>query len=427
MQDHARVQAVIDLVEEVHHSLEQKGPAADMLVRQYFRSRRYAGSRDRRLITDMLYNIIRGWGSFRASMEEFSARKMVLAFLISNGTAREEIDTYFGGATHGPAPLTPEEQCYLDHLKIPERRCPEWMENRLRGRFGEELDEALSALNERAPLNLRVNTLKTNRENVCAILREHNIDGMPGQWGPQALIVPTNTRIRDLDLYKKGLVEFQDEAAQIAVSLCGLVPGQQVVDFCAGGGGKSLAAAAVMQNRGQICAFDISKARLADLKPRAKRAGVHILQSRGLAQTEAERQKQLAPVRGKMDRVLVDVPCSGSGTWRRNPEAKWRLEEKDLMFYVHLQQEILDQAWPLVREGGRLVYMTCSLFEEENENQVEQFLRRHKTAVLKDYRDTAPGRFPETFSLMAPCLLLVPHRHGTDGFFVAIMEKKTVS
>ena len=423
----ARIQSVIELIDRLGQSFSSEGASADVLLRQYFQTRRYAGSKDRRAVSRLYYQIIRHWGGLQQTCGNPDARRMVMAGLIylheaDAGHVRE----LFSGQNHGPEALSTEEDTFLEKLlaqPFSDMLYPDWMEKSLRGRFGEELEKAVSALNDRANVGLRVNLLKGDRAAAQKALAEAHIETAPGQWASTSLILEEQVQLRDLAAYKQGLIEVQDEAAQLAVELADIQPGQQVMDYCAGAGGKTLAAAAFMHNKGQIYALDVSKARLNELKPRAKRAGVHVVQTLLLGHSPAKREKQLEEYVGKMDRLLLDVPCSGSGTWRRNPESKWRLSPEKLAEYCTIQKELLAEAWGYVKPGGRLVYMTCSVFPEENEEQINDFMTSTEGAKLLDYKDFISGNCPQSLSGLNGTLQLSPHKHNCDGFFVAILER----
>ena len=443
----ARIQAAIEIVDQVARSLDNDGPSADVLIRKYFRTRRYAGSKDRRAVTDLVYRIIRNWGFLHDSAAGDSRRMMLLTL---KDTAA------FTGQDHAPAEVTEAEQQFLSahHEQKPCHllNYPAWLENRLRDRFGEDFAAELEQLNGRAPFDLRVNLGKAGISAVEAVLKADGMDYHPGKWAKTALVLVDNPRIEGWDIYKNGLVEIQDEAAQLAVELCDIKPGQQVMDLCAGAGGKTLAAAAYMENHGQIYAYDNNARRLRDLKPRAKRANARIIQGRHLDTAGGKRQKILSVhidykggasdasggnssrsgsdgssphqiKKGRMDRVMLDVPCSGSGVWRRNPELKWRLDAEKLAQYCRIQQNLLIEGWQFVKQGGRLIYMTCSLFDDENEGQVTAFLKTTENARLVPYTDIYRQGGLKTLSSLPECLALSPASHGTDGFFIAILEK----
>lgn len=408
----ARIEAVIDLTAQVAHSLKENGPAADVIVRKFFSTRRYAGSKDRRRITDLLYEIIRRWG-FLADISDNKPRLMVMAVLKQ---MEDDPVKYFTGESHAPDQLNDEEKKFLENMPVEleehqKLNYPKWMETALKERFGKKFKEEISALNERAPLTLRI---ARNSEKIIAFLDEKNITYRRGIHSNSALIIEEQQQIRDWPIYRDGLVEIQDEAAQLAVKYVELKPGQQVMDLCAGAGGKALAAAGYMKNKGQIYAFDIHESRLKELKVRAKRARQHIFQSFVL--TSKNRSEKLAEFKEKMDRVIVDVPCSGTGTWRRNPESKWRVTPTLLKEYIITQSALLEEAWQAVKPSGRVAYMTCSILKSENEDQISSFLTKHQDALLVPIRKNGIEQLDGT-------LQLSPYSRGTDGFFVAILEK----
>jgi len=423
MIESARIQAAIDILDEVASSLSHDGPAADVLIRKYFRTRRYAGSKDRRAVTTLVYHVIRDWG-FLGEMAAGNIRKMVLLSLKNQAT---EIEDLFTGTDHGPALIDDEEKSFLaqTHEKKPHHALnyPLWLEGRLQERFPNDFKAELDSLNGRAPFDLRVNLGKATAGKVEEFLTSEGIAYHKGQWAETALVLAENIRIEGWEIYQEGLVEIQDEAAQLAVELVGAKAGHQVMDLCAGAGGKTLAAAAYMENKGQIYAFDNNKRRLKDLKPRAKRANVRILQGQHVDTAGGKRQNILSEHAGRMDRVILDVPCSGSGVWRRNPELKWRLSEAILKQHCRIQKKLLAEAWDFVKAGGRLVYMTCSLFQDENEAQITDFMAAHKDAKLIPYTEIYKRNELKTLSCLPECLALSPNTHGTDGFFVAILEK----
>jgi len=428
----ARIQAAIDLLAEVKDSLERDGASADVLIRKYFRKRRYAGSKDRRSVTERVYAVIRNWG-FLYDQTGGDVRHMTLLSLMGEMDLAA-LEALCDGGEHSPAALNDAEKSLLGRKAEKDLHhilnYPEWLASRLKARFKEDFDQELNALNGRAPFDLRVNVLKATLEEITAFLEENDIAYTQGQWADTALILPDHQRIDDWDIYKNGLVEVQDEAAQLAVALAEIKPSMQVMDLCAGSGGKSLAAAAHMDNKGQIYAFDISHQRLKDLKPRAKKAGVHILQAHELDTAGGKREKYLSQFQEKMDRVMLDVPCSGSGVWRRNPESKWRLSEEKLAQYCRIQKNLLREGWNFVKPGGQMIYMTCSLFEDENEQQIRDFLDFMPDAELLSCPARLSPEKAEKFinrSALEGCMALSPHSHGTDGFFVAIMEKKAAS
>lgn len=409
----ATIEAVIDLTAQVSTSLKENGPAADVLTRKYFSLRRYAGSKDRRRVTNLLYDIIRRWGYLYEISDGF-ARRMVLAELALSG---DDPKVYFTGERHAPDLITAEEILFVENVepeKLEHHRLnyPKWLDASLKDRFGDKFTQEMVALNERAPLTLRI---ARNAEKIIAFLNEKEIGYKRGLHANSAIILNEQQQIRDWPIYRSGLVEIQDEAAQLAVKYVELKPGQQVMDLCAGAGGKALAAAGYMKNKGQIYACDISENRLKELKIRAKRSKHHIFQSYVL--TEKNRVTKLDEFKGKMDRVILDVPCTGTGTWRRNPESRWRVSQEKVNNYVKVQRALLEEAWDSVKVGGRIAYMTCSILKAENEEQIERFLLTHATSVLVPIKKNGIEQLSGT-------LQLSPFSRGTDGFFVAILEKQ---
>jgi len=298
---------------------------------------------------------------------------------------------------------------------------PDWLEPHLLAALGRDLEREMAALQEEAQLDLRVNLLKADREAARAALAREGVEAARTRFSPVGLRVYERVPLATLDAFRGGLVEVQDEGSQLASLLVDARPGMRVVDFCAGAGGKTLALAATMQNRGHLVACDTAARRLERATERLRRAGAGIVQRKLLASAHDPWVKRH---RAGFDRVLVDAPCTGTGTWRRNPDAKWRLVPGDLADLVAVQADILDSAQRLVRPGGRLVYVTCSLLGEENEAQVERFLAAHADFALRPtadvWRETVGGECPARGAM----LRLTSARHGTDGFFVAVLEKR---
>jgi 16S rRNA (cytosine967-C5)-methyltransferase len=372
----------------------------------------------------------------------------------------------FSGGQYAAAPLTPAEQAALaplaghtlDHPAMPDAvrlEVPDWTLPRLAARFGPALGAELGALLDPAPLDMRANLLKATREEAQAALAVEGFAASPTPHSPWGLRLPGRRPITAGVAFQSGLVEIQDEGSQLVALLTDARPGMRVADLCAGAGGKSLALAVTMGNRGHIAACDVSSPRLDAAVRRFRRAGAHNIERHLLGPGD----KWLKRHAGDFDRVLVDAPCTGTGTWRRNPDARARLTETDLAELVVRQAGLLDDAAPLVRKGGRLVYATCSLFPEENEGQVAAFLARHAAFALVPLARAwpqgaphgapagvessgvgAPGMGPPPTgpssvgpssvgppNVGPPCggemLALTPRQHGTDGFFAAVLER----
>lgn len=324
--------------------------------------------------------------------------------------------------------LSPEETDWLnrvmqiDRTMLPaalQANLPQWLYDRLLERFGEEETQRLAqTLNTPAPLDLRVNSIKASREQVIAELAEAPIRAEPTPYAPLALRVMKKPALQNLPLFKSGAIEVQDEGSQVLAQLLGARRGEMVVDFCAGAGGKTLALGAIMRNTGRLYAFDVAEKRLAKLKPRLARSGLSNVHPVVIAHENDAKVKRLA---GKIDRVLVDAPCSGLGTLRRNPDVKWRLKPESITELNAKQLSILEGAARLVKAGGRLVYATCSIMEEENEAIVRKFLEGNAAFRLVPVQQVLDEQ--KIPLQMVEFLKLVPHVHQTDGFFAAVLER----
>jgi len=299
---------------------------------------------------------------------------------------------------------------------------PEWLVAELEAAFGAALAEELAALNREAPLDLRVNTLKTDRVGALAALAADGLEAAPTPLSPLGLRLSARATLPATAAFRDGLVEVQDEGSQLAALLVDVRPGQAVCDLCAGAGGKTLALAAAMANQGRLLACDVEATRLRPMAPRLRRAGVDLVETQVIA---AEDDGWPTDPTESFDRVLVDAPCSGSGAWRRNPDARWRLDPETLAGFAPVQDRLLRGAARLVRPGGRLVYVTCSLLPRENADRVAAFLAEHgdfRPVPIGEVWPHAVGGAPPADG---PFLTLTPARQGTDGFFVAILERTT--
>jgi 16S rRNA (cytosine967-C5)-methyltransferase len=384
----ARVQAAIELLDEIVVAAREGGAAADTLIARYFKTRRYAGSKDRRAVRDLVFRAIR-----RAGERPASGRTAMLG-LVDEDPA---LAVLFDGSAHGPAAVGDGEAAAAPGV------APAW----LLDRFDPELEPSeLPALLDRAPLDLRVNRLRGMRDDALIALP----GAVATPHAPLGLRLPEGTQIEPTEVWASGLVEVQDEGSQLLGIACEAKPDELVVDLCAGAGGKTLGLAADMDNRGRIVASDTDRGRLGRMAPRLARAGVTIVETRLL--DPGRERAALADLAGTADVVLVDAPCSGTGTWRRNPEARWRLTPERLARLVKLQADLLDIAAELVRPDGHLVYAVCSLLAEEGRAQADMFEARHSAFV----RESMPIKAGRT---AGPGLLLSPARDGTDGFFVA--------
>lgn len=424
MRDGARVAAAIEILSDIE---ARKRPAADA-VKDWMLSHRFAGSKDRAEIGDLVFGALRWKQSSAWRLGEDTPRSWVFG-AVAWGFARgpDWIANACAADPHAPPPPSEAEQSALAQATLDgapdwvRGDFPEWLDASMARIFGEARAEEGAALAAPAPLDLRVNTLKSTRDDVIAALAEsprlkeppaptsHAPDGVRIPWA-QGRTFSWATE----QSFLKGWFEVQDEGSQLAARMAGAKPGQQVADVCAGGGGKTLALAALMQNRGQVFAFDVDGRRLAPLHERLERAGVRNVQIRAPART----RDVLADLRGCMDVVLIDAPCTGSGTWRRNPDSKWRLRPAALQTRLQEQREALALAAPLVKPGGRLVYVTCSVLPEENEDQIAAFLAANdgfKPAHLRG--GEVPGY------ARGHAIQMTPLKTGCDGFFVAALER----
>ncbi|RMD88650.1 MAG: RsmB/NOP family class I SAM-dependent RNA methyltransferase [Alphaproteobacteria bacterium] len=430
----ARLAAATEILGAIEAAWRSGGAAADSIVEGYFRKRRYAGSHDRRWIIAEVYAALRerGLRLWRLAAEglEATAERQVLLGLLCAG----DIDpAWFGGPHSLPSP-SGEELAALRRAAQREgappaarHNVPDWLFDRLATRFGAALEREMAALAARAPLDLRVNTARIGRRRVLEQLADSGLKAQPTPWSPLGIRIEESRNIKGHALFQKGLVELQDESSQLATLLCGVRPGEQVADLCAGAGGKTLALSALMQGRGQIFAFDTDRRRLSALRTRARRADVRNLQAHPLAADADLRMAQLEAHRGHFDLVVVDAPCSGSGTWRRNPDLRWRFAPDDLARIAARQRALVAEAMTLARPQGRVAYMTCSLLTEENEAVVEEALANHAGWRLVDFREawaeTIGGEAPESAAGPPATLQLTPARHGCDGFFFALMAR----
>ena len=432
MKTAARIQAAVDVLAEIGGT----DRPAEQQASGYFRKRRYIGSKDRKAIAAMVFAVLRHrarirWWLDRHGIGAPSSRIEVFAFLLlSGGETAESLAGLCGSEPYGPEPLEASEKAMLDRLSgqppttaeqpaSVRLEVPDWLMPSFVRAFGEEDAPDLAALLEEAPLDLRCNALKAGRDQAMAALAAEGIDAVPTPLSPLGLRVPGRRAVQTGRAFTEGLVEIQDEGSQIAALLCDARPGMAVADVCAGGGGKALALAAAMAGRGRLLASDRDQGRLDRAAARFRRAGADFIERRTIG--DLARADDLA---GGFDRVLVDAPCSGSGAWRRQPDARWRLTRDRLAEFLALQREILSKAAALVRRGGRLIYVTCSLLPEENQDQVDAFLEGQPPFALRPVAQVWPQVLDVPCPSDEPCLTLTPARHGTDGFFVAIFDRR---
>jgi 16S rRNA (cytosine967-C5)-methyltransferase len=428
----ARLAAAIEVLAAIQ---SERRPAAEAL-KAWGLAHRFAGSGDRATIAGLVYDGLRRRASSAYLMGEDTPRAVALGMLKrACGMDTDAIARLADGARFAPEPLSEEERRRLDAADLSGAPphvlgdYPEWLDAQFAKTFGEDRAEEGAALASRAPLDLRVNTLKGEREQAAAMLAD--LKPEPTRWSPFGLRIALGAEAKSPAVHAepaflKGHVEVQDEGSQLAALFSGAKPGEQVLDLCAGAGGKTLALAAMMQNKGQVFATDPDKRRLAPIHERLKRSGARNVQVR----TPKSIHTELDDLAGHMDLVLIDAPCTGTGSWRRNPDAKWRMRPGALAERVKEQAEILDRAVAFLKPGGRIVYVTCSVLDDENGGQVRGFLARHpEFAALPSSEIAAPlGErkflFNKAERLMDEGLLMTPRRTDTDGFFVSILRRR---
>lgn len=422
MREGGRISAAIELIEEILG----RGRPARLALKSWGEAARYAGAKDRAFVSGLTLDALRRRRSIAWRMDDETPRALAvgvlrLAWGWEAGRLLQAVEE-----PHGPGAAGSVER---DRLESPRDLVdapapvrgdyPDWMDPYLERVFGEARAAEAAALAERAPTDLRVNTLRTEAARASRILAP--LGAAPAPFLETALRVPAPAAaeraapVEAAPEFEKGWFEVQDLGSQLAAACAGDLTGRQVLDFCAGGGGKSLALAAAMNNTGQIFAYDADARRLTDTVRRGRRAGVRNLQVRSPLQPAP-----LADLEGRMDLVFVDAPCTGSGTWRRHPDAKWRLRPEQLQRRVAEQEEVLASAARYVRPGGRLLYATCSLFAEENEDRLDAFLARFPAFVAVPVDPPAAA-----LQAVAGRLRLTPLSHGTDGFFVALLQRST--
>jgi 16S rRNA (cytosine967-C5)-methyltransferase len=412
--------AIIGFTEEVLREILRFTGPADNTLSRYFRDHPKLGSRERGAIAEGIYCLLRNKSVYTSFAESGNGPTMRRLTLLGLADA-VGIDA-LGGLSEDETEWL-QRVLEIDRSLLPaalRANLPEWLYTKFAERMGEQEALALAeSLNQPAPLDLRVNSIKATREEVVAQLMVAPVLSEPTPFAPLGLRVLKKPALQNLPVFKDGLIEVQDEGSQLLSQIVGAKRGEMVVDFCAGAGGKTLALGALMRNTGRLYAFDISDKRLAKLKPRLARSGLSNVHPVQIAHENDAKIKRLA---GKIDRVLVDAPCSGLGTLRRNPDVKWRQSPQSLIELNAKQASILSGAARLVKVGGRLVYATCSLLAEENENIVAGFLATHPDFAVVPMKEVLEE---QKIALdMGDYLKLMPHLHQTDGFFAAVLERR---
>jgi 16S rRNA (cytosine967-C5)-methyltransferase len=428
----ARLSAAIELIDTID---AQRVPAAKAL-KEWGTAHRYAGSGDRAGISGLIWDVLRRRASSAWLMDADTPRARVLGMLkLERGMNVDTIAALCDGGRFAPEPLTSAEQAALASRTLAEAPAhvagdyPEWLDGYLAQAFGDNRVAEATAMASRAPLDLRVNTLKAEREKVLRSVA--HLGAQPTPWSPIGLRIELGADARNPGVHAeedfiKGAIEVQDEGSQLAALLSAAKPGEQVIDLCAGAGGKTLALAAMMKGKGRLIATDHDKRQLAPIYERLSRAGVHNADIR----TPKGDDDPLADIRASADLVVIDAPCTGTGTWRRNPDAKWRMRPGALEVRLKDQIEVLDRAAPLVKPGGRIAYITCSVLPPENAEQVRSFIGRHPEFSVAPPAQTATVLWDKAEDFAAAALelpegwLMTPRRTGTDGFFVSVLTRQ---
>lgn len=428
----ARLAAAIDVITAID---AQRVPAAAAL-KEWGTAHRFAGSGDRAAIAGLVFDVLRRNASSAWIMDDETPRARVFGMMkLERGVSAEALAALCDGSRFAPDTLTPAERHALTTRSVEGAPppvagdYPEWLDEHLAAAFGEERVEEAAAMARRAPLDLRVNTLKAQRDKVAASLA--HLRAKPTPWSPWGLRIALGADARNPGIHAeadfiKGGVEVQDEGSQLAALFTGAVPGEQVIDLCAGAGGKTLALAAMMQGRGRLIATDSDKRQLAPIFERLSRAGVHNAEVRA-PKGEAD---PLSDIRASADLVLIDAPCTGTGTWRRNPDAKWRIRPGALEIRLKAQAEVLDRAAALAKPGGRIAYVTCSVLPAENDAQIRAFVGREPAFKVVPPDEVAGALGDKAAGFLTAArrrpegLLMTPRRTGTDGFFVSVLTRR---
>lgn len=433
----AQIQAAIEILKD----MATNHRPADRVIAYYFKQNRYIGGKDKKVISDAVYGVLRQRGFLDWALAGVGVpvkpRTRVAAWLLLVERL-QDLREVFNGEKHAPQKLWRTEKPLIDIKKFVSQNksnmpfearfnIPAWLEPLLQQTFPDDLAKFAGAMAEKASADVRVNTLKTTSDDLVKVLTDE------GYAFDKAPFVATSVRLQEpknlfnLKAFKDGLFEVQDSGSQLIAALSGVMPGDKTTDFCAGAGGKTLALAALMENKGILTAGDIIPPKVAEMKKRLKRAGVD---NAVLHTWSSEADQWVKRHKGTQDVVLLDVPCSGSGVWRRNPDAKWNLTQADLQELCAIQARILQSASRLVKKGGRLVYATCSVLPPENRQQIEAFISERNgfkiVPMVAAWQEAAEkGRVTGTCPTDGGTLQLSPHKTETDGFFVAILERTT--
>jgi 16S rRNA (cytosine967-C5)-methyltransferase len=427
----ARLSAAIEILGAID---AQRIPAPNAL-KDWGTAHRFAGSGDRAAIAGLVFDVLRRRASSAWLMDSDTSRARLLGMLkLERGLDAGAVAALCDGGRFAPEPLTDAERSALTVRTLDDAPAhiagdyPEWLDPQLAAVFGDARVAEATAMASRAPLDLRVNTLKAKREKVLASMAHLGAKATP--WSPWGLRIELGADARNPGIHSeedfiKGGVEVQDEGSQLAALLTGAKPGEQVIDMCAGAGGKTLALAAMMQGKGRLIATDHDKRQLAPIHERLARAGIHNADVR----TPKGPDDTLSDIKASADLVVIDAPCTGTGTWRRNPDAKWRMRPGALDVRVKDQIAVLDRAAPLAKPGGRIAYITCSVLPQENNEQVRGFVSRHPEFTVVPPSQVASALWDKADDFIAATLqspeglLMTPRRTGTDGFFVSVLRR----
>lgn len=435
----AQIQAAIEILKDM---AENHRPA-DRVIAYYFKQNRYIGGKDKKAISESVYGVLRHRGFLDWALEgvgvPLSPRTRLASWLLLR-QGEKDLRTIFDGDKYAPQKLWRTEKPLIEIKKFVSQNkkdmpfsarfnMPEWLAPMLQEAIPDDLPKLATAMTEQAPADLRINTLKTNKETLQKNLEDEGCQLSVAPFVANALRLVERKNLFAFEAFKQGFFEVQDTGSQLIAALCDAEPGHKVTDFCAGAGGKTLALAAQMENKGMLTAADIIPPKLAELKKRLKRAGVD---NTTLKELSSESDNWVKRHKSTQDVVLLDVPCSGSGVWRRNPDAKWNLTPEGLEELCQIQQRILRSASRLVKKGGRLVYATCSLLPPENQHQIQTFLADMNqfkiipaTQVWQKLEASGKLNEPCPAQAITPegCLQLRPDTTNTDGFFITIMER----
>jgi 16S rRNA (cytosine967-C5)-methyltransferase len=427
----ARLSAAVEVIDSID---TQRVPAAKAL-KEWGTAHRFAGSGDRAAIAGLVWDVLRRRASSAWIMDADTPRARMFGMLkLERGLDVDSIAALCDGSRFAPDPLSDAERRALTSRSLEQAPAhiagdyPEWLDGYFLQVFGDDRVAEATAMASRAPLDLRVNTLKAKREKILPSLA--HLGAQPTPWSPNGLRIELGADARNPGIHAeedfiKGAIEVQDEGSQLAAWLSAAKPGEQVIDLCAGAGGKTLALAAMMQGKGRLIATDHDKRQLAPIYERLSRAGVHNCDVR----TPKGPNDTLSDIHGSADLVLIDAPCTGTGTWRRNPDAKWRMRPGALEVRLKDQVTVLDRAAALVKPGGRIAYVTCSVLQPENGDQIRSFVGRHPEFTIVPPSQTVgvmwdkSEEFAEAAWHSAEGVLMTPRSTGTDGFFVSVVRR----